>query len=136
MAFADPGTGRKIISTGRAPEPGKITLAEACKAGDILGYSSGWKRALATVGSVIQGRLVALKDGLSGEEIPVSPDAVVEGYTGATPGNPVYAAEGTSNGQVTETAPSTSGDANKIIGYVMTSTRVQFCVLARADSTA
>ncbi len=56
MAFSDPGKGR-IIEQGEGLV--KITLGEACKAGDILGYSSGWKRALATAGTAIQGRLVA-----------------------------------------------------------------------------
>jgi len=44
MAFSDPGKGR-ITEQGEGLV--KITLAEACKAGDVLGYSSGWKRALA-----------------------------------------------------------------------------------------
>ena len=52
MAFADPGVGRKVI---QAPPPSGaiVLLAQACEEGDILGYSSGWKLALATVGSVI-----------------------------------------------------------------------------------
>src|SRR4030042_5853682 len=115
MSFADPQKGRSVI-VGPGPAAATVTLAEACVEGDILGYSSGWKRALATVTAVIQGRLVALSDGAIGDVIPVSPRAVVGGYTGATAGNPIYVAEGTSNGQVTETAPSTSGDANTIIG--------------------
>lgn len=136
MAFSDPGTGRIIVASGRSPEPGKVTLAEACKAGDILGYSSGWKRALATVGTAIQGRLVALKDGAIGEEIPVSPDAVIGGYSGATSGNPVYVAEGSDYGKVTDTAPTTSGDCNTIVGYFLSVTTVQFCAMARAVTTA
>jgi hypothetical protein len=136
MAFNDPGTGRIVISSGRSPEPGKVVLAEACKGGDVLGYSSGWKRALATVGTAIQGRVVALKDGAIGDEIPVSPDAVIGGYSGATPGNPVYVAEGTDNGKVTDTAPTTSGDCNTIIGYFLSATVVQFCAVARAVTTA
>jgi hypothetical protein len=136
MALTDGGIQRYIMASGRSPEPGKVTLAEACKAGDILGYSSGWKRALATVGTAIQGKVVALKDGAIGDEIPVSPDAVVGNYTLGTPGGAVYVAEGTSNGQVTESAPSTSGDCNKIIGYILSASVVQFCCMARADSTA
>jgi hypothetical protein len=136
MALTDPGTGRYIMASGRAPEPGKVTLAEACKAGDILGYSSGWKRALATTGTAIQGKVVALKDGAIGDEIPVSPDAVIGNYSGGTAGGAVYVAEGTSNGQVTETAPTTTGDCNKIIGYSLSATVIQFCVMARPDSLA
>ena len=136
MAFADPATGRKIIDSGRGTEPGRVTLAEACKVGDVLGYSSGWKRALATTGSVIQGRVVALRGGASGDVIPVSANPVVGGYTGATPGNYVYVAEGTDNGKITETAPTTTGDCNVIIGVALSATEVLFFLNSRADSVA
>ena len=104
--------------------------------GDVLGYSSGWKRALATTGGVIQGRVVALQDGAVGDVIPVSPCPVVSGYSGATPGGYVYVAEGSDNGKVTQTAPSTGGDANTIIGIALSATAVLFFLNARADSTA
>lgn len=94
------------------------------------------KVALATAGSVVQGRLVALADGVSGDVIPVSPDPVVSGYTGATLGGYVYVAEGSDNGQITQTAPSTSSDANTIIGIALSATTVQFFLNARADGTA
>ncbi len=136
MAFADPAKDRQIINSGVAPSAPTVTLAGACLRGDILGYSSGWKRALATTGGVIQGRLVALADGAIGDVIPVSPRAVVGGYTGATAGNPIYVAESTLNGQVTETAPSTGGDANTIIGIALSATEVMFILNSRADSTA
>lgn len=136
MAFADPGKDRQIQDSGVGPYPPTVTLAEACKRGDVLGYSSGWKRALATAGTAIQGRVVALKDGAIGEVIPVSPRAVVDGYTGGTAGNPVYVAEGTSNGQITETAPSTTGDCNTIIGYMLSATVALFNLTSRADSLA
>jgi len=136
MAFSDPATGRVILDSGRGTEPQTVTLAEACKVGDVLGYSTGWKRALATAGSVIQGRLVALRGGASGDEVPVSANPVVDGYTGGTPGNYVYAAEGTDYGKITETAPSTTDDANTIIGVVLTATKVMFFLNSRADSTA
>ena len=136
MAFSDPGTGRVILDSGRGTEPQKVALAEDCERGDVLGYSSGWKRALATTGSVIQGRLVALADGESGGEVPVSANPVVGGYSGATPGGYVYVAEGSNNGQITQTAPSTSGDANTIIGIALSATEVMFFLNSRADSTA
>jgi len=136
MAFSDPGIGRVILDSGRGTEPQKVTLAEDCKCGDALGYSSGCKRALATTGSVIQGRLVALTDGKSGEEIPVSANPVVGDYSGATPGSYVYVAEGTDNGKVTQTAPSTSGDANTVIGIALSATEVMFFLNSRPDSTA
>ena len=77
MAFADPGKGRNIVNSNVGPEAPVVTLAGACVRGDILGYDSGWKRALATVGTAIQGRLVALADGAIGDKVPVSPNPVV-----------------------------------------------------------
>ncbi len=136
MAFSDPGKGRIVMDSGRGTEPGKVTLAENCKRGDVLGYSSGWKRALATQGSVIQGRLVALTDGQSSDEVPVSANPVIGGYSGATPGGYVYVAEGSNYGQITQTAPSTSGDANTIVGVALSATEVMFFLNSRADSTA
>lgn len=136
MAFSDPGKGRVILDSGRGTEPGKVTLAEDCKCGDVLGYSSGWKRALATTGSVIQGRLVALADGESGGKVPVAPSPVVSGYSGATPGNYVYVDEGSNNGKITETAPSTTSDANTIIGIALSATGILFFLNSRPDSTA
>ena len=85
MAFTDPGAGRDILDSGRGTQPGEVTLAEASKAGDVLGYSSGWKRALATVGTAIQGRVVALRGGASGEKVGVSANPAIGGYSGATP---------------------------------------------------
>ncbi len=136
MAFLDPGKGRVVMDSGRGTEPGKVTLAENCQHGDVLGYSSGWKRALATQGSVIQGRLVALVDGQSGGEVPVSANPVVGGYSGATPGSYAYVAEGSNNGQITQTAPSTSNDANTIIGIALSASEVLFFLNSRPDSTA
>ena len=133
MAFSDPGTGR-IIEQGEGLV--KITLAEGVKAGDILGYSSGWKRALATVGTAIQGRLVAGEDGASGDVITAYRRAVVGDYAGGTAGNPVYVAEGTDYGKITETKPTTSGDCDTIIGYTVSATTAALEPGSRADSTA
>ncbi|MBI2868436.1 MAG: hypothetical protein HYX96_01245 [Chloroflexi bacterium] len=133
MAFADPGTGR-IIESGAGAV--RITLAEACRAGDILGYSSGWKRALATVGTAIQGRLVAGEDGASGDVITAYRRAVVSKYSGGTPGIPVYVAEGTDYGYITETKPGTNGDCDTIIGFLASATAAALEPGSRADSLA
>jgi len=133
MAFSDPGKGR-IIEQGEGLV--KVTLVEACKAGDILGYSSGWKRALATVGTAIQGRLVAGEDGASSDEITAYRRAVVNGYSGGTAGNAVYIAEGTDYGEITETKPTTSGDCDTIVGYVVSAAVAALEPGSRADSTA
>ena len=133
MAFADPGKGR-IIEQGEGLV--RITLAEAVKSGDILGYSSGWKRALATTGTAIQGRLVAGEDGAGGDVITGYRRAVVSGYSGGTAGNPVYVAEGTDYGEITETKPVTSGDCDTIIGYMVSATVAALEPGSRADSVA
>ena len=133
MAFSDPGKGR-IIEQGEGLV--RVTLAEACKAGDILGYSSGWERALATTGTAVQGRLVAGEDGASGDVITAYRRAVVNGYSGGTAGNAVYVAEGTDNGQVTETQPTTTGDCDTLIGYMASATVAALEPGSRTDSTA
>ena len=133
MAFSDPGKGR-IIEQGEGLV--KVTLAEDVKAGDVLGYSSGWKRALATVGTAIQGRLVAGEDGANGDVVTAYRRAVVRGYSGGTAGNPVYVAEGTENGQITEAKPTTSGDCDTIIGYMVSVTVAALEPGSRTDSTA
>ena len=137
MAFADPATGRQIVDSGRGTRPGTVTLGEACKAGDVLGTASAvWKRALATVGGVIQGRVVALAAGASGDVIPVSPNPVIGGYSGGTPGDPMFVAEGTDNGKITATQPATTGDANTAIGVMLSATEVLFYLNSRVDSVA
>jgi hypothetical protein len=135
MAFADPAKGRSVIQSP-GPEAVAVTVAEDVKEGDVLGYSSGWKRALATSGSVIQGRLIALKDAKRGKACPVAARCTVTGYTGATPGGYVYVDEGTNYGQVTQTAPSTTGDSNVIIGIAQSATDILFFLNSRVDATA
>ncbi len=137
MAYADDTTGgRVILSHNGGTQPPTITLGEACEVGDILGYSSGWKRALATTGTAIQGRLVALRSGASGDVIPVATEAVISGVSGATTGSPVYVAEGTSYGETTQTAPTTTGDVNVPIGLALSDTviLVKLPVAAYADA--
>jgi len=135
MAFSDPGKDRQILwSPG--PQAPTVTLAAAVKRGDVLGYSTGWKKALATTGSVVQGRLIALADGAIGDVIPVSHVAVVGGYSGATPGNPVYVDEGSNSGMITQTIPDTTGDATTVIGLALSASVVLFFLNSRADSVA
>ena len=136
MAFSDPGQHRQI-QWSPGPQAPEVTVAVAVKRGDILGYDSGWKKAIATTGGVIQGRLVALADAAANAKVPVSHIAVVGGYSGATPGSPVYVNEGSDNdGTVTQTAPDTSGDADTVIGIALSATEILFFLNSRADSTA
>lgn len=111
-----------------------IVLSGTVNAGDLIGYDSGWKQALATVGTVIDGRFVALEPGVSGDIIEVAPAAIIDGFTGITLGAAIYGAEGTSNGEYTETAPTTGSDLNTIIGYGISSTAIYVNPTMRADS--
>ena len=100
-----------------------ITLAGTVSKGDVLGYSSGWKRALATVATAIPGRLIAARSGVSGDVIEAYPACILKGrFSDATVGVPVYVEEGTGNGKYTETQPSTSGDVNTPVGLTLSAT--------------
>lgn len=122
MAFVDSGADCVILDgDGEA----SILLSGTVVKGDILGYSSGWKQALATVATAIQGRCIAKTDGVAGERISAFFDWALLGgarFTGGTPGAELYVAEGTDNGEYTETIPTDSGDCTKIIGYVLSPT--------------
>lgn len=120
MAFADAqASGRVTEAWGRV----EITLAGTVEIGDHLGYSSGWKRGLGTVGGVIQSSLVALQRGVSGDVITAARGAVVDGrFSGGTPGATLYMAEGTDAGKFTETIPSTTNDATTPMGVVISTT--------------
>ena len=114
-----------------------VTLAGTVAAGDALGYSSGWKRALATVGTAIHAKLIALESGVSGDVIEVCREAFIDGFTGGTPGGLVYLEEGAGvGGGYTETAPATTGDVNTIIGYVVSATEIYVAPSVRAGSVA
>lgn len=136
MAFAD-AQDNCVIKYGE--DSAVIALVGTVTKGDILGFSSGWKRALATTGSVVQARCVAGEDGVDDQKITAYfGTCILEGerFSGATAGGALYVAEGTSNGQYTQTAPSTSGDANKIVGYALSATEMAVTPNQNSDSTA
>lgn len=122
MTYTDDSTGGRVIKSGICPII--VTLAEGCKVGDLLGYNSGWYRALATTGTAIHAVLVAGQNGNTADKIVAYPAAVVGGISGATAGTHVYLAEGTSYGQTTQTAPSTTGDINAPIGMAVSATEI------------
>lgn len=134
MALTDPGVDRGIWKA-RGPID-KIALSENCQVGDVLGLNSNneWVRALATTGSVIQGKKVALESGITGETIDASQNPVAVGYSGGTPESLVYVAEGTDYGKITETKPSDSGDADTAVGLVLTASVVVFFLGARPET--
>ena len=118
MAFADAQTAATILF---GSEPAEILLKDTVVAGDILGYSDGWKRALATVDGVIQGRCIAAEPGDTGDKIQAYFGHVImtSRFTGGTDDAALYVAEGADDGQFTETAPTTTGDADKKVGAVL-----------------
>jgi hypothetical protein len=133
MALTDAQSGGTILDS---TIPVQITLAESVVKGDILGYSTGWKRALATVTGVIQGKCVAAMDGKSGEKIIAyfGKTRVGGRFSGGTIGGAVYVAEGTAYGQYTETAPTTQNDATKIVGVIIAATEIVVDPNADPDS--
>ena len=115
----------------------KLALSGTVGAGDCIGYSSGWKRALATVGTAIQTKFIALEPGVSGDVIEVTAEAVIGGFTAGTAGGLVYNEEGAGvGGGYTETAPSTTGDVNTILGYILAATEIYVAPSTRAGSVA
>ena len=135
MAITDAQSGATLLSVS-APAP--IRLGGTVTKGDAVGYAGGWIRALATVGSVTDFRCVAGEDGVLGQTIIAYFDAVILSgrITAATEGAAVYVAEGSNNGQYTETAPSTTGDINTIIGYAITATKLALQPSLNPDTIA
>jgi len=122
MAFAD-AQDNAVIFYGESPAP--IFLSGTVTKGDCVGYSSGWKRALATTASVVQMRCCAAEDGVLGQTIVAYFGECKMGgsrLSGATAGSALYVAEGTASGQYTETVPDTTGDATTAIGEVLDAT--------------
>jgi hypothetical protein len=133
MAFADAQSGALILDSN---VPIEITLGESCAKGDLLGYSSGWKKTLATAGSVIQARCVAGMAGKTGDKIVAYFGKVRLGgrLSGMTIGNPLYVDEGTAYGKYTDTIPSTTNDATKVVGYAVSATEAVIDCMANIDS--
>jgi hypothetical protein len=134
VAFADNRTKPLFRVTWGAVS---IVLAADAVAGDLLGYSSGWKPALATQGGVIQPKLIAAQTAVSGRTIRALVGGVCHGrISGATPGAPLYTAEGTSVGCVTETKPTTQNDANKPVGFAIDATTCYLHPAANPETVA
>lgn len=136
MAFAD-AQDNALITYGESPAP--VLLVGTVTKGDALGFDDGWKRALATTGSVVQMRCVASEDGVAGQTIMAYfGTAILEGsrLSGGTAGSSLYVAEGSDSGKYTETAPSTSGDATKVVGEMLTDTKAIIYPQKNDDSTA
>ncbi len=107
MAFADSQANAQILY---GESEGQVQVVGTVTKGDCLGYSSGWKRALATAATQIAYRCIAAEDGVDGQTIRVYfGNCLIGGarFSGGTANGALYVAEGTSNGMFTQTAPST-----------------------------
>jgi len=136
MAIAD-SQAKGVIEFGENET--LLKLAGTVKVGDAVGWSSGWVRALATVATAIQQRYVAGEDGASGQRIKAYSGKVLLGgsrLSGGTAGAALYVAEATSNGKYTETAPTTTGDCNTIVGYMISATEAALIPGRNSDSVA
>lgn len=137
MAFAD-AQANAVITYGADPIQGR--LGGTVTKGDAVGKSGGkWVRALATTGGVIQLSAVAGEEGVDGQTITIYTGiTIIEGsrFSGATAGGALYVAEGTSSGQYTQTAPTTTGDANTIVGYALSATKGVVLPRFNVDSVA
>lgn len=117
----------------------ELKLSGTVKVGDAIGWSSGWVRALATTGTAIQMRYAAGEDGASGQKIKAYSGKVLLGgsrLSGGTAGSALYVAEGTSNGMYTETAPTTTGDCDTVVGYMFSATEAVLIPGRNTDSVA
>jgi hypothetical protein len=134
MAFAD-NQGSRVILNGW-PEKGlplAVTASETVKKGDLVFVTSG---TITPVDSddAEHGRLIAGADGAAGEYVPCYWCALIDGFTDATSGAAIYT--GTTAGTYTETADTSSGDSNEIVGYMLTATIALVLPAVRADSLA
>ncbi len=133
MALTEASPVDRIIETADFRCTITLKAGENCRAGDAIGFGSGWRRALATVGTVIACQLVALEDGIGGDVIEAAQLVVIGGFTGGTPGASVYSAEGSAAGEYTETEPSTQFDIKTILGYVLSTTQILVMPSTRAS---
>ncbi len=136
MAFAD-AQKNAVIDYGE--DETIVLLAGTAKIGDCLGWSSGWKRALGMVSSIIAMRCVAGEDGESGQRIKVyfgKTNISGSRLSGGTAGSALYVAEGTDNGEYTETAPSTTGDSTTKVGYMLSANEATLIPNRNVDTIA
>lgn len=115
MPFAD--SGKRTVLTGLGPMV--VTVAEAVVEGGLVGYSSGWKPAdgnpaIAAIG-------VAAKSRAAGEEATIYQWAVVNGFTGATPGAALYLSN--TAGYYSDTA----GTYTQVVGRMLSDTVAMIC---------
>ena len=89
----------KILAGIEAGGLTPITLAGTVEAGDLVGYSTGWKVAKQAATAIPAAGAVD-KAGVSGEIAQLHTRGIIRGASGLTPGAPVYLAE---DGEVSST---------------------------------
>lgn len=149
MAFGDAG-GVDVLVTAALPQFLHLTLAGTVEKGDPIGYDSGWVRAYASTGQVVQARYVALESGVDGDVIQVAREAIlaptpvylVKGeergggrFSGATIDGIVYVAEAPTAGKYTQTKPTTSNDSETPIGRAIAADTLHIRCQSEPDST-
>jgi hypothetical protein len=110
MAFADSGT--RTCLFGFAPVT--VTMTGAVEEGDVVGYSSGWQKADGS--PTIAAGFVAAKTYAAGDEGVMYAGAVIDGFTGATPGASLYIADAA--GHYSDSA----GSYSQVVGLMATDT--------------
>ena len=105
-------------------QPVQITLAVAVKPGELLGYSSGWKKSNATVGTAIPAELIAGQAGAIGDKITCFRRAVLWDRDAPFTEGTIYYTDETTAGGVTTTKPVTTNDIQQMLGIAVSTERL------------
>ena len=113
------------VSDVQTPNEIHAICGEAITQGDMvaIGYADGkFYKANAITGTTQQAPCVGIAevDGAAGDMISAKRVGRVEGAASLTPGQPVYLGE--TDGAVTATKPSTSGDVVQVVGVAISAT--------------
>lgn len=119
-----------IVLENAEPQNLTVTLGGSnvsYKPGELLGYSSGWVKALATVGSIVDAEFICGGYGKSGDTVPVYRRAIFYDPDAPYTTGAVYYVGETGNGEaggITATKPSTTGDLEQKVGIAISTSRV------------
>ena len=115
------------IAVENGQQPVHVTLAAAVKPGELIGYSSGWVKSNAAVGTAIPAELIAGQRGEIGETITCYRRAVLwDRDAPFVEGSGCWLGE-TGNGEaggVTSTVPTTIGDIQQMLGVATSTERL------------
>ena len=97
------------------------------KPGDLIGYSSGWVMALATVTTIVDAEFIVGQKGVSGDVVTVYKRATLFDRDAPFTAGSVYYTGETGNGGaggITATKPTTTGDLEQKVGIAISTERV------------